>query len=113
MSVQLNNNNNLINNYISKPNPHVYNFKRKMKKKRKKENIQHITTNTALNEHMSRDHDEKKKLITKIATLNIRTLNSIKLSLIIEYMTKNNLDILGLTETNKLDKEIKHMDVDT
>ncbi|CAB4412534.1 unnamed protein product [Rhizophagus irregularis] len=28
-------------------------------------------------------------------------------------MTKNNIDILGLTETNKLDKDIKHMNVDT
>ncbi|CAB4437388.1 unnamed protein product [Rhizophagus irregularis] len=58
------------------------------------------------------DIDENKKLITKVATLNIQTLSSIKLGLIIEYMTKNNIDILGLTETNKLDKDIKYMNVD-
>ncbi|PKB98930.1 DNase I-like protein [Rhizophagus irregularis] len=60
----------------------------------------------------SRDLSENQKIVTKIAVLNVRMLTEIKFNLILDYMKKYDLSIMGLTETQRSDKEIKYMDVD-
>ncbi|GES83150.1 craniofacial development protein 2-like [Rhizophagus clarus] len=43
---------------------------------------------------------QTQKINFKIATLNIQTINQEKIVDVMEYMTSNNIDILGLAETN-------------
>ncbi|CAB4445624.1 unnamed protein product [Rhizophagus irregularis] len=57
------------------------------------------------------EHDNQ-RYFTKIAVLNICTLTEYKLNNIFDYIRKNGIDIMGITETQKTDKEIKFFNAD-
>ncbi|GET64502.1 hypothetical protein RIR_jg7056.t1 [Rhizophagus irregularis DAOM 181602=DAOM 197198] len=50
-------------------------------------------------------------MIPKIATLNVQNLSETKLNILINYMKKENINIIGLTETHRMDREIKFMNL--
>ncbi|EXX58314.1 hypothetical protein RirG_199130 [Rhizophagus irregularis DAOM 197198w] len=58
------------------------------------------------NEHINQ------KYFTKIAVLNVCTLTEYKLNNIFDYIRKNGIDIMGITETQKADKEINFFNAD-
>ncbi|CAB4381958.1 unnamed protein product [Rhizophagus irregularis] len=60
---------------------------------------------------MFNEHDNQ-KYFTKIAVLNICTLTEYKLNNIFDYIRKNGVDIMGITETQKADKEINFFNAD-
>ncbi|CAB5185140.1 unnamed protein product [Rhizophagus irregularis] len=60
---------------------------------------------------MFNEHDNQ-KYFTKIAVLNICTLIEYKLNNIFDYIRKNGIDIMGITETQKGDKEINFFNAD-
>lgn len=112
MIVQLTNNNIFLNNNINNlPKKLFYQGKQKKKKKRKqkadKDNVS-FTSNQNLTNILC-DVSENQKIITKIATLNIRHITDIKLQAVLNYMKKYNIIIMGLIETQKSDKEIKFL----
>ncbi|CAB4376438.1 unnamed protein product [Rhizophagus irregularis] len=108
MIVQLNNNN-LINNYSNNPPPHLINYKRKKKKKKKT-----IPIPNQINDNIDMFNNEhvNQKYFTKIAVLNVCTLTEYKLNNIFDYIRKNGIDIMGITETQKADKEINFFNAD-
>src|SRR5688572_12034910 len=55
--------------------------------------------------------EEGQKIIPKIATLNVQNLSEAKLNILINYMKKEKIDIMGLTETHRMDREIKFMNL--
>ncbi|CAB4375485.1 unnamed protein product [Rhizophagus irregularis] len=111
------NNNNLINNYSNNPPPHLINYKRKKKKKKKKTNFMKTAEDNTIpnqinnNIDMFNEHDNQ-QYFTKIAVLNICTLTEYKLNNIFDYIRKNGIDIMGITETQKADKEINFFNAD-
>ncbi|CAB4381926.1 unnamed protein product [Rhizophagus irregularis] len=60
---------------------------------------------------MFNEHDNQ-QYFTKIAVLNICTLTEYKLNNIFDYIRKNGVDIMGITETQKADKEINFFNAD-
>ena len=115
MSEQLNNNN-LINNYSNLQPPHLINYKRK--KKKKKNNLMNISQDYTIPNYINDNVDmftnghDNQKYFTKIAVLNVCNLTEYKLNNIFDYIRKNGIDIMGITETQKTDKEIKFFNVD-
>lgn len=107
--------NNINNNYSF--NPQRFMLQPGKKKKKKKCISSNISNNSNSFDTLnlrSRDIDsENQKIFTRIAVLNIRIITDIKLQSVLNYMKENKINILGLTETQKTDREIKLLNVDT
>lgn len=93
-------NENQRNKYIHVPGP-SNNVKEKSgkKKKKKKKKSMNNTNNTNISP----------EFLLNIGTLNVRTLNDLKFQNIVDLINKQNLDVLGLTETNVTSRQLKFM----
>ncbi|CAG8765534.1 9171_t:CDS:2, partial [Rhizophagus irregularis] len=81
------------------------------KKNQKKKTI---TIPNQINDNIDMFNNEhiNQKYFTKIAVLNVCTLTEYKLNNIFDYIRKNGIDIMGITETQKADKEINFFNAD-
>jgi hypothetical protein len=80
---------------------HIRNYKKRIKLKNNNNTQQNITNDQLIN--------DSSPYFFKVATLNIRSLNDIKIQNIGNFLKQQDLDVLSLTETRIKSKTLKFM----